>query len=97
MARMALTFKIARFLLPTLGAAVGAGAYVKAGGQMGGTAFLLIMHSGMLVGWVANRLFQSVALALGHLESPGAGDPDAMVDAALAAHGRAATAAEADA
>lgn len=75
--------KISRFLLPTLGAAAGAGAYVLAGGKYGGTAFLLIMHCGMLVGWVANRMLQSAALALGHLPPPWQGLEDAEADALI--------------
>mgnify|MGYP006971734414 CR=1 FL=1 len=80
--------KISRFLLPTFGAAAGAGAYVLAGGKYGGTAFLLIMHCGILVGWVANRMLQSAAFALGHLPPPWQGldeaEADALIDAELA-------------
>jgi hypothetical protein len=78
--------KISRFLLPTLGAAAGAGAYVLAGGKWGGTAFLLIMHCGMLVGWVANRMLQSATLATGHLTPPdqlGDDAADALIDKEL--------------
>lgn len=75
--------KISRFLLPTLGAAAGAGAYVLAGGKAEGTAFLLIMHCGMLVGWVANRMIQSAAFALEHLPPPWQGLDDAGADALI--------------
>lgn len=75
--------KISRFLLPTIGAAAGAGAYVLAGGKWGGTAFLLIMHSGMLVGWVAQRMLLSAAYATGHLAPPYLALDDAAADALI--------------
>ena len=85
---VAAVLKLSRFLMPTIGAAAGAGAYVMAGGKWGGTAFLLIMHCGMLVGWVAQRMIQSAAFATGHLDVPCEGlnddEADALIDAELA-------------
>ncbi len=75
--------KIIRLAMVTLGAVTGGGAYVLSGGKYGGAAFLLIMHCGMLVGWITFRMLQSTAFALGHLPLPDDPRSEAYLDTVI--------------